>query len=168
MTSRNLIAAIFLVAANALSGAGFPEEKGFVTGFAVDGIEISQNQPLTFGQIIAGWTAGTVTITPEGLRAVSGVVQAPAAGFGPSMFTVTITGNGNPNYTITMPPSTTLNGPGGASMLVDSFQRTATAGKVDPRTREETLNVGATLHIKAGQTAGAYSGTYPITVHTGN
>jgi hypothetical protein len=161
------LTAILLMAAGPMFGSSFPEESGLVEGFAVTEIDIAQTQGLEFGTLIAG-PAGSVTITPEGVRTTAGVLASPASGFGASSFIVTIEGQGNPNYTITLPGSVNLNGPGGVWMRVDSFQRTATSGKVDPRTKTESFSVGATLHVETGQAAGSYTGVYPVTVHLGN
>lgn len=166
---KNLaIAAILLGAALSATASDFSQESGFVRSFAVTGIDIVQNQPLAFGGLIPGAGGGTVTVSPAGMRTMAGVTPMGAAGFGPSEFLVTIEGNGNPHYLVTIPASVTLSGPGGATMLVDGFQQAATAGRVNPKTKEEILAVGATLHISSGQQSGTYSGSFPVTAHLGN
>ncbi len=81
----------------------------------------------------------------------------------PAAASFNVTGDGNANYSITLPSSTTLSS-GGDTMTVDTFNHDAgatptLAGGAD------TFNVGATLNVGATQAVGTYSGTFDVTVN---
>ncbi len=79
-----------------------------------------------------------------------------AAGF-------TAAGEGNQAYTISLPSSATLTGPGTA-MTLDTFTDDNPSPSLPPA-GSETFNVGGTLHVGASQAAGAYSGSISVTVN---
>ena len=131
-------------------------------------ITISADRDLAFGSIAPGPAGGMVTIDPAGGRTAAGVVVL-GSGFGAASYTVRIAG-GNPHYSITLPSSVSLQGPGAATMVVDSFVSTpAGTGKVDPSAgRVGTLAVGATLRVGPNQPSGSYSAPFLVTVNLGN
>lgn len=165
-TMRAHLPAALLLTAFPLFGQAFEAERGLVVGLAAETVDIRQEQPLSFGGIAAATTGGTVTISWNGFPTVTGVVPFGATA-GPASFVVTITGRGTPHYTITLPASATLRGPG-ADMRVHSFQIDPSAGRVDPRTQQQVIGIGATLDVNPMQSPGSYEGTYPVTVHLGN
>jgi Domain of unknown function (DUF4402) len=124
--------------------------------------QVTNTAPLVFGTLIAAATAGTVTISPAGAQSTTGGVIALAGAFGAAQFTIQID-QGNPNYTIILPASTTLTGPG-TPMTVDTFVSNPSAGGQVSHAVSEPVTVGATLHIGANQTPGDYSGTFLLTI----
>jgi Domain of unknown function (DUF4402) len=128
---------------------------------------------LSFGSFAAG-AGGTVTVSPAGIRTkTGGVVLVPSGAGSAASFTVHgFTFPFNPNhthtYSITLPANgtVTLTGPG-PSMAVNNFVSNppagASTGTLAVGTVTQTLDVGATLTVGAGQTPGNYSGTFSIT-----
>jgi Domain of unknown function (DUF4402) len=126
-------------------------------------IQITNNVPLTFGNLISGTSAGTVNVSSSGATSTSGGVIAFGGGSAPASFTISIP-QGNPNYTVLLAISANLTGPG-SSMVVDSFETTpAGSGHIRPPTGFQDMTVGATLHVAANQAPGIYSGTFDVTV----
>lgn len=131
-----------------------------------DGIDITGVASLDFGSVIATATGGTVTVAPDGNRTFSGVFGYGGASSSPAVFSVKRLGNGNPNYTIILPASTTLTGNNGGTMVVDGFLSTPSGtGFLKPPSGVETLEVGATLRLGQNQVPGAYNGTFLVTVN---
>jgi len=127
-------------------------------------LSVVNTSDLDFGTIVAGPTAGTVTIAPAtGARTVTG--GTVAAGGAPGSATFLATGVVNRLYLITLPgaPTTLANGTGG-TMTVNNF--THDAGLL-PRIGNggiATVRVGARLNVNANQADGNYSGTFTVTI----
>ncbi len=123
-------------------------------------ISISNTTSLEFGRLVPTGTAGTVTVTPAGARSAINVDllggTVGAAGF-------SVTGEGSQAYAITLPSSATLTS-GGNTMTVDTFAHDA-GGSPALSSGSDSFNVGATLQVGGSQAAGAYSGTYAVTVN---
>jgi len=126
-------------------------------------ISLSQNTDLRFGDVIKSATAGTVMLTPTGVRTQTGGVTL---GFmtpsGPATFTVT--GDPNVTYAITLPSSITINGPGGATLTVSSVTSAPNATGLLDGSGQQTLAVAGTLNVAGNQQDGAYTGTFNVTV----
>ncbi len=71
-----------------------------------------------------------------------------------------MTGASGATYSVTIPATVSLTGPGSAMTvtLTDPGAGTLTGGT-------DTFNVGGTLAVGASQTAGSYSGTYTVSVN---
>ena len=145
-----------------------------VTGFLVSGeraeaitanasaqiaipISVSESTALDHGTVTASGSVGTVTISVAGVRGVTGGVAA--LGGSPSQGIFAVTGEANSAFTITRDATSSLTGPGTAMVatLSDDNPTNLSSGSA-------TINVGSSLAVAANQTAGAYSGTYSITV----
>jgi hypothetical protein len=130
---------------------------------AADDVQIRNEVPLSFGNLVSGPTEGTVTISSSGGTTTTGGVVAFGGGSAPASFSISIARE-NPNYTIILPRSASLSGTGG-SMVLDSFESTPKSGSnIRPPAGFETMTVGATLHVAANQPAGSYSGSFNIIV----
>jgi hypothetical protein len=140
------------------SAARFIVRADFLTA-----ISLSQNTDLRFGDVIKSATAGTVVLTPAGIRTQTGGVTL---GFmtpsGPATFTVT--GDPNVTYAITLPSSITINGPGGATLTVSSVTSAPNATGLLDGSGQQTLAVAGTLNVAGNQQDGAYTGTFSVTV----
>jgi hypothetical protein len=163
--SRCLLAILLLAPVGAKAAQNSATRSASVLTTVTDGIALARTADLDFGSMVAGSSAGLVTVSSSGTRATTGGVSTVGGGFTPASFTVSIQ-QGNPNYAIQLPVgSTNLNGSAGGSMVVDSFESTpGGSGHVPPPIGFEVLTVGATLHVGANQVAGIYSGTFNITV----
>ena len=130
---------------------------------------------LNFGKIIAGTTAGTVTVAPTGVRTATGGAKLAAdSNVRPARFAGK--GSNNQGVTIALAAGTsTLTRIGGTEkMTADTFiigsTPTATltivplAFRISSATGIFTFPVGATLRVGANQVPGKYSGTFTITL----
>ena len=121
---------------------------------------ITKTNDLRFGAFSPTTSAGTVTLSTAGARSASNVQLSSLNVGGAAGFNVT--GDTTATYAITLPSSATLTGPG-ASMAISAFTSnpsgtgTLTAGA-------GTISVGGTLAVGASQVAGAYTGTFSVSV----
>lgn len=133
-------------------------------------ITIVKGTDMVFGNVAVLGTLGTVVLAPTSAagRSTTGGVTIAAAngGSSPTAAKFTVSGQGNYAYTITLPSSASLTGPGTA-MTVNAFTSSIgtdlTLGALTGGT--QIVYVGATLNVAATQTEGAYTTTtFPVTV----
>jgi len=125
---------------------------------------------LQFGTIISG--IGTVEVTTGSVRSFSNTDLNPGdQGVTPTAAVFSIAGQANYTYSIAFTNATeNLTEPGSsdtmsagtflASTLIDGAGLTGTLDG----SGDDTLNVGATLTVTSGLTAGTYAGTFEVTV----
>ena len=135
-------------------------DSGPVTITLLAPISISAVGDMDFGTMSTTGTAGTVTVTPAGVRTS---VNVDLFGGVPSAASFDVTGDPGANYSITFPSSATLTS-GGDTMTVDTFKHDA---GVTPTLvgGSDTFNVGATLNVGATEADGTYSGTFDVTAN---
>ena len=156
-SNRFALLATVVVALSSLStGAMAASATGTANAQVLAPIAITAGTALNFGTI-AGNTAGSVTVTPGGARSFTGGVVGTAAAFTAGTFNVT--GTGAATFAMTYPAS--FNVVSGANTMAVTVTGAATGtlsgGAV-------TFPVGGTLTVGAAQAAGAYAGTYSMTV----
>ncbi len=138
------------------------------TAVVATAIGIAKTIDMSFGTIAGGGSTGTVILATDGSRTTTGGTSVLSGSPGAAA-SFNVTGEGANTYTITLPGSVTLTGPGSPATDMDatafislpSGTGTLTAGA-------QTLLVGATLAVAnaATQTAGAYtSATFTVTVN---
>lgn len=148
MSTMRRLTALLATLAIAASALAYTEDIVLVNGGG-----------LSFGQVVAGPSSGSVTVEPSGARwSAGGVVLGNPGGARAAEFTVT--GDANAAYSVLLPSSASLDG-ASASMSVDAFTHDAGGVLVGGT---ETFRVGATLQVGASQASGAYSGTFVVTV----
>lgn len=125
-------------------------------------IAVTKTADLSFGTVVPSATAGTVVVSTGGARSVSGGVSELGGTVTAAAYSVT--GYANNAYTITLPASATLAGPGTTSMTADTFAHSAGTSPALDGTGAGSFSVGATLNVGANQTPGAYTGTFNVTV----
>jgi hypothetical protein len=132
---------------------------------------VLSNTGLDFGGVFADAVGGTVILDPKtDTRTVTGALVLGTVDTFNSAH-ITVGGKRNGKFSVTLPASTTLAGPGTA-MTVNAF--TAAVGAVAltpalsllPSTAAATLaiKVGGTLVVGAGQADGDYAGTFNVVV----
>ncbi len=138
------------------------------TSTVVTPIAITKAADLSFGSFAAGASVGTVTVSPNGTRAVSGGVSAMGGTVTAARFNVV--GQSGMNYSITLGGSATLSD-GTNNMAFTSISDLAggaiTSGNVTSGTLtagSQSIFVGGELAVAANQPAGTYSGTVTATV----
>lgn len=116
---------------------------------------------LNFGDISPNTaTPGTVTVDTASARTGSGVGLVAGGTVSAGVFNVT--GCANCAFNVTAPtPGALLTGPG-LDMTITAFT-TINSSPLDGA-GAGTVTVGGTLAVGANQTAGAYAGTYAVTV----
>ena len=153
------IALASMVATSAQAQATATASAGASVTIA-DPIAITKTADLAFGTVVPSASAGTVTVGTSNDRTVAGGVAALGGTVTSAAYTVT--GYGNSAYTITLPASVSLSGPGTA-MTASSFV-SSVGGSASLSSGTGGFSVGATLSVGANQAAGAYSGTFDVTV----
>lgn len=137
------------------------------TATIVTPISIVKVTDLEFGNVaVSGTVDGTVIMDPDGTRSRTGGVTLPAVTGDFNAASFTVSGVGGYLYTITL-PSTAVSLASGASpaMTVTNFTSDpAGSGGTLSTGGEQTLRVGGTLNVAAGQPAGIYATTTPFTV----
>jgi len=127
-------------------------------------IAITNTAALQFGLIVSG-TGGTVTVSTAGARTATGPRILTNASFPVTAAAFTVTGGDSLAYTITLPTTVTLTGPGSSTMSVGTFVSNPVSPGTLSATGTSTLSVGATLTVGTNQTAGDYTGTFTVTVN---
>jgi Domain of unknown function (DUF4402) len=127
-------------------------------GIAAAQISVVKNADMGFGSLGTSASPGTAVLNATtGVVTVTGGVVNLGGTQTAASFTVSVPPPGNPSYTIVLPTSVTLTGPGAATMSVDTF--TSNPACCAGFGRSQTVTVGATLHVAANQAGGDYSGT---------
>lgn len=131
-------------------------------------IAISKTTDMNFGNIAVNASLGTVALPAAAapVRTVTGGCTLPSTAGTVTAAAFTVTGQTGYTYAITLPASASLTGPGPA-MTADTFVSSPTVAAGGVLTGgTQTLYVGATLHVAASQTAGAYiSAAFNVTVN---
>jgi hypothetical protein len=157
LISAAIVAAVaFTQAANAqTASAPFTANARIVTP-----ISIVKATDMNFGDVVAG--AGTVVLTTAGVRSTTGSTNL-GNGVGVTAATFTVSGQANSTYAITLPGSANITGPG-SPMSVGTFTSNPSGtGLLTGGT--QTLALGATLTVAAGQATGTYSGPFSVSVN---
>jgi hypothetical protein len=162
---KNLVCVAIIAASVGIFGAG----NAFAVSTAssanatiVASISIANTVGLNFGQIAPSAVAGTVTVATTGARTSTGGVTL-ANGTTPTASSFDVTGTASNTYAITLPTSVTMAGPG-VLITVDSFVSNPAGTGTLSVGGTQTLLVGATLTTGVSQAAGAYAGTFNVTV----
>ncbi len=161
------ILAIFAVTLGfAASSYGQVSANATASANIVTPIAIVKDVDMNFGNVaVQSGTGGTVVLAPGGGRSESGGVTLPSTTGTVTAASFTVSGMANYTYGITLPSANVVISDGTNTMNVNSFTSTPTpTGTLDGTTGSQTLNVGATLNVAAGQPAGAYTLTDGITV----
>lgn len=138
------------------TGTAFAQTNVTASAEIVEAITLTENVGLSFGKVDN--TAGTVIINSD--NSVAGT-KTQITGGTTSAAELTVSGSKDENYTITVPATTTLSGPG-ADLNVTGLSHNAT--QTLDSNGKETVNIGGTLTVPNGQTSGSYSGTISVTV----
>lgn len=163
MRNRNLLLA-FLFSIYLTAHAD--EKKSSTTNSAsatvVAPVTLVKTADLLFGSVApSSFTSGTVTVYPTGGRISSNVVLSLTNSGNPASFY--LTGNPGAGFSIDLPSSIILTGPGNSMQLTTFTSSPSSIGSFNA-SGNATINVGGTLTVGANQAAGVYSGSFSITV----
>ena len=133
-------------------------ETATATATIVTPISIVNDFDMNFGNVAVQSTAGgTVVLTTGGVRSrTNGVTLPPAAPGTVTAASFTVSGEAGYTYTITLPSVAhpIKSGLVNTMTVTDFLSDPLTTGILTGGT--QTLNVGATLNVSAGQPAGLY------------
>ena len=164
---KKLLVLAFLLIAFSASTFAQVTASATSTATIVAPIGITNTVDMNFGNIAVSG-AGTVVLDPAGTRTTTGAITLPAITGTVTAASFDVTGNDGYTYTITLPSTdyTITRVSGSETMIVNTFTSnpngtgTLTGGS-------ETLNVGATLNVSAGQVGGTYTNAtgFDVTVN---
>ena len=159
MLNKKKVALLGAMAAAAMASTG--AQAATVTANAevdiIAAVQLTQNDPLDFGIVAPGAAAGTVELPPAtGTRNCSPGLSCVGT---TTRGRFTVNGAIGQNVAITVPSSVTLLSSGN-SMVVSLLSSATT---ISMTTASQQFFVGGTLAVNAGQPAGAYAATYPVT-----
>jgi len=172
-----VIAVLLTASAPALLAQNSRTTPATASADIVNGISLNKTRDLNFGDIFPN-AAGTVTVSPAGVRTATGgsvLIANPLNVPTSASFDTLRIGVGNPKYWIRLPANGTIiisNGTGG-TMAVDNFVANATCSNttgIAPGNSggcpaaPNSFQVGATLTVGAAQAFGLYTGTFNVTV----
>jgi hypothetical protein len=135
------------------------------TATIVTPIAISKTVDMNFGNVaVQPSNGGTVVLNPSGTRSGTSGVTLPAASGTVTAASFNVTGTGTYTYAITLPSTATIIDDNAMhTMNVDTWTSNP-SGTGNLTAGSQTLNVGATLYVGAGQEAGIYVSDTPFTV----
>jgi len=165
-----LFASMFImtIAVQNVNAQGITDNAtGDASALILSTLEIQAQQPLEFGAIGNVASGGSVVIDTDGSANLTDVTH-PVSGNTGRQGTFLVSGSVGATYVITLPSAAVVLTNGGAlggTMEVTSFVSDPDGtGTLDASTGTQTINVGATLTVAAGQNPGLYQGTYQVTV----
>ena len=130
-------------------------------------ISVAKLTDLNFGNIsVSASMGGTVILGANGMRSIggSGGVILPATTGTVAAASFNVSGAASFTYAITLPMAPVIITSGSNSMNVISFVSTPSSTGVFSTLGTQTLNVGATLVVSAGQAPGDYTNAMGIPV----
>ena len=140
-----------------------------VSATVIAPVALAKNVDMNFGNAAVSLsTGGTVILNTASSRtATGGGVTLPATTGTVSAANFTVSGAASYTYAITLPSSTVINGPASSTMTVSSFTSTPSATGILSSGGTQTLTVGASLSVAAGQVPGTYTNStaVPVTVN---
>jgi hypothetical protein len=123
---------------------------------------VQSGMPLQFGAFVA--SGGTITIAPDGTRTAAGNAGAiGSSGYAPGSFSMLLAAE-DPSFVLVLPESASLTGPGGATILIDTFRSTPESISATGVASTVRIDVGATLHLQTHTPPGNYTGVIQILI----
>lgn len=150
----------------AFTAATFAQVSATATASAtiVGPIGITNTANMDFGNVAVSAVAGTVVLTPAGVRSTTGGCTLPAITGTVAAGAFNVTGAANYTYAITLPAAATTITSGGNTMTVDTWTSTPSGTGTIGAGGSQALTVGATLNVAGSQPAGTYVSGTPFTV----
>jgi hypothetical protein len=156
--SRVIAAAFFALLATAEQGHAASATAN-ASATVIAAIAVSKTADMNFGSVVPTASAGTVALSTAG--AVTSTLTTTGAH---SAAAFNVTGGANEAYSIALPSSASLSDGASHTMTVNTFTSSAGASSTLNGSGTSSFTVGATLQVGANQVAGAYTGTFQVTV----
>ncbi len=122
-------------------------------------IAVSKTADMNFGSIVPTASAATVTIGNNG--SLTSTLTTTGAH---SAAAFNVTGGANEAFSVSLPASASLSDGASHTMTVDTFSDSLGAAGTLNGSGTASFTVGGVLHVGASQAAGAYTGTFQVTV----
>jgi hypothetical protein len=129
-------------------------------------INLSLVRDLSFGNISAGITSGTVVLAPTAAstRSATGGVTLPAGSGTVQSAKFIVSGNDGYSFSIILPAGAVTLSDGTHFMTIDNFtSKPSGSGVFD--SGSQIIYVGAILNVNANQDAGVYAKDFEITIN---
>ncbi|MEO8431432.1 MAG: DUF4402 domain-containing protein [Acidobacteriota bacterium] len=128
----------------------------------ITAISITKLVDLEFKDIVPGAAAGTVVMSPAGVRtSTGGATLGTGVGSSPASFRVS--GQPSARFAIVLPNSVAVSN-GVQTMTVNTFRRAPGGAGNLGAGGAQTISVGATCRVAANQAGGTYTGNFNVTV----
>jgi len=162
---RSLSAAVILIALS-LNVNAQASETATATATIIEPITLTNVTDMNFGNIAVS-AAGTVVLSPAGVRTPTGGITLPTITGTVSAATFDVDGEANFTYSITLPAAAITITNGTDNLTVDTWTSNPTPTGTLDGTGYQLLQVGATLDIPLGtESAGTYTGpSFTVTVN---
>ena len=165
------VIAVAAIVLGASSTSSFAQASATAAASAniITPITIVKTVDMNFGNVdVSATTAGTAVLAPAGTRTTGGAggVTLPATTGTVAAASFTVSGQASYTYAITLPSTCTITS-SGHTMTVNAFTSYPSSIGTLSGTGSQTLTVGATLNVAAGQASGAYTNAtgVPVTVN---
>ena len=154
-----LSAATAMIAVSAQASA---ETASFdASATILEALVLAKQADLAFASIVPDSTnAGTVVVSAAGARTCDAALTCSGT---VSAADFDVTGTSGATYSLTLPGSANITS-GANTMLVDTFTSSLTGGTGTLTGGSDSFQIGATLNVGANQAAGAYTGSFNVTV----
>lgn len=147
---------LFFFAANRADAQVSAVSTAATNATVITPISIVKNADLNFGNVVPSGTAGTVIISTAGVQSFTGGALAFANDDGsPTAASFTVSGEEDATYSIALTNATITVTNGTNSMTVGTFVTSPSSPGV-LTSGSQTVTIGATLSVAAGQAAGLY------------
>jgi hypothetical protein len=134
------------------------------SGPAAAQVTLTKNSDLNFGNMVAGGSAGTVTISTAGAVSSTGGATLVPSSTSAATFTLANPISGTSRFYFIQIPTTVTITSGANTMTVNGFQSNPPNFGTLAAGSSRGINVGATLNVGANQPSGTYTGTFSLTV----
>ncbi|PKH66999.1 hypothetical protein CXF59_13950 [Flavobacterium sp. ALD4] len=156
-----LAIAAFSNNANAQSTASATAAATIVTPIA-----ISNTAPMSFGNVAVTGTGGTVVLLAGGGRNSTGGLTLPTTKGKVTAASFNVTGTAEYAYYVKLPTGPVeLTGTSDSDKMGVTDFTSSLLGDGNLKDGTQTFTVGATLNVKDNQVAGAYTGSFNVTVN---
>lgn len=169
MRARRLCRVALLAALIAVGGPLLGPALSIVSGGVIPGVtqvqaqslDITERRNLRFGRVATSDIPGTVVVTPNGTKSVTGGVIDMGHNHREAEFR--ITGPDYANVIVTFPSSATVTGGGGTGTLTNFTMDQTNPINLGRRGRAD-ISVGATLNLGTNLPGAEYTGSFTVFV----
>lgn len=125
-------------------------------------ISITSTGDLAFGKFATQAGAGSVSVSPAGVRTSTGGIVLLSSSYGAATFNVS--GDASTSYAILLPSSATLTS-GSNTVTIDTFVSTPSGTGALSGSGSQTISIGARLNTGTNQPTGFYEGNFDVVVN---